>query len=157
MYFIITPQFLHPGDELLLGYHHPVADTERGKLRLMHQLVATGRSNAPHHELVEKLYFDRLVSFLYVELKRDLQRGFVPKRCANYGRWLLQTPGASCNYCDQPTPNSEEGKTCREVGSTKNLRAKVLNHPVGAIHQRAHKKHFARTKKSAMSKADFEV
>lgn len=110
-----------------------------------------------HHELVEKLYFDRLADFVYVELMRGLQRGFVPKRCANCGRWFLQTPGASYNYCDQPAPNSEEGKTCREVGSTKSFRAKVLNHPVWAIHQRAYKKYFARTKTGTMTKAEFEV
>ncbi len=110
-----------------------------------------------HHELVEKLYFDRLADFVYVELMRGLQRGFVPKRCANCGRWFLQTPGASYNYCDQPAPNSEEDKTCREVGSTKSFRAKVLNHPIWAIHQRAYKKYFARTKKGTMSKAEFEA
>lgn len=108
-----------------------------------------------HHELVEKLYFDRLEDFVYVELMRGLQRGFVPKRCANCGRWFLQTPGASYNYCDQPAPNSEEGKTCREVGSTKSFRAKVLNNEVWGVHQRAYKKYFARTKKGTMSKQDF--
>lgn len=108
-----------------------------------------------HHELVEKLYFDRLVDFVYVELMRGLQRGFVPKRCANCGRWFLQTPGASYNYCDQPAPNSEDGKTCREVGSTKSFRAKVLNNEVWATHQRAYKKYFARTKKGTMTKSDF--
>lgn len=59
------------------------------------------------------------------------------------------------NYCDQPAPNGEDGKTCREVGSTKSFRAKVLNHPVWAIHQRAYKKYFARTKKGTMTKAEF--
>lgn len=110
-----------------------------------------------HHELVETLYFDRLADFVYVELMRGLQRGFVPKRCANCGRWFLQTPGASYNYCDQLAPNSEEGKTCREVGSTKSFRAKVLNHPVWAVHQRAYKKYFARTRTGAMTKAEFEI
>ena len=108
-----------------------------------------------HHELVEKLYFDRLVDFVYVELMRGLQRGFIPKRCANCGRWFLQTPGASYNYCDRPAPNSGEGKTCREVGATKSFRAKVLNNEIWAIHQRAYKKYFARTKKGAMTKPDF--
>ena len=108
-----------------------------------------------HHELVEKLYFDRLEDFVYVELMRGLQQGFVPKRCANCGRWFLQTPGASYNYCDQPAPNSEEGKTCREVGSSKSFRAKVLNNEIWAIHQRAYKKYFARTKKGTMTKPDF--
>ncbi len=110
-----------------------------------------------HHELVEKLYFDRLEDFVYVELMRGLQRGFVPKRCANCGRWFLQMPGASYNYCNHPAPNSEEGKTCREVGSTRSFRAKVLNNEIWAIHQRAYKKYFARTKTGAMSKPDFLV
>ena len=108
-----------------------------------------------HHELVEKLYFDQLADFVYVELMRGLQRGFVPKQCANCGRWFLQTPGASYNYCDQPAPNDEKGKTCREVGSTKSFRAKVLNNEIWAIHQRAYKKYFARTKKGTMRRADF--
>ena len=107
------------------------------------------------HELVEKLYFDRLTDFVYVELMRGLQRGFVPKRCANCGRWFLQTPGASYNYCDRPAPNSGEGKTCREVGSAKSFRAKVLNNEIWAIHQRAYKKYFARTKKGTMTRPDF--
>ena len=108
-----------------------------------------------HHELVEKLYFDRLLDFVYVELMRGLQRGFVPKRCANCGRWFLQKPGASYNYCDQSAPNSGERKTCREVGSTKSFRAKVQNNDVWRVHQRAYKKYFARVKKGTMSKPDF--
>ena len=93
--------------------------------------------NENHHELVEKLYFDRLVDFAYVELLRGLQRGFVPKWCANCGRWFLQTPGTSYSYCDRPVPNSWEGKTCREVGAAKSFRAKVLNNEIWVIHQRA--------------------
>ena len=110
-----------------------------------------------HHELVEKLYFDRLEDFIYVELMRGLQRGYVPKRCANCGRWFLQIPGHGYNYCDEPAPNSEAGKTCRKVGSTRSFRAKVLNNEVWAVHQRAYKKYFARTRKGTMSRADFEV
>lgn len=51
----------------------------------------------------------------------------------------------------------EAKKTCREVGSTKSFRAKVENNPVWAIHQRAYKKYFARTRKGTMSKTDFEA
>ena len=46
-------------------------------------------------------------------------------------------------------------KTCREVGSTKSFRAKVLNNKIWAVHQRAYKKYFARTKKGTMPKPDF--
>jgi len=35
------------------------------------------------NEVVEKLYFDRILDFVYVELMRGMQKGYVPKRCAN--------------------------------------------------------------------------
>lgn len=46
-------------------------------------------------EIVEKMYFNGLLDFVYVELMKGLQKGFVPKRCANCRRWFLQTPGAT--------------------------------------------------------------
>ena len=63
-----------------------------------------------HHELVEKLYFDRLEDFVYVELMRGMQRGFVPKRCANCGRWFLQTPGAATTTATGPRPTVRRGR-----------------------------------------------
>ena len=109
-----------------------------------------------HHELVEKLYFDRLTDFIYVEFMKGLQKGFVPKRCANCGRWFLQELGMTFSYCDQPAPG-EESLTCRDVGSKVSFRAKVKNNEVWAVHQRAYKKYFARTKKGTMSRTAFEA
>lgn len=108
------------------------------------------------HELVEKMYFDRISDFVYVELMKGLQRGFVPKRCPNCGRWFLQQPGLTYSYCDGPAPG-EEGKTCRDIGSVTSFKDKVRNHDVWKIHQRAYKKYFARARKGTMSKADFET
>ena len=48
-------------------------------------------------KIVEKMYFDQLLDFVYVEFMKGLQKGFVPKRCANCGRWFLQKPGG--NLC----------------------------------------------------------
>ena len=53
------------------------------------------RGTGREAEVVEKMYFDRLLDFVYVEFMKGLQKGFVPKRCANCGRWFLQTPGAT--------------------------------------------------------------
>lgn len=106
-------------------------------------------------ELVEKIYFDRLLDFAYVELMRGMQKGFVPKRCANCGRWFLQYPGATYAYCDGPAPG-QEAKTCREIGATVSFQDKVRNNDVWKLHQRAYKKYFARTRKATMSKPEFE-
>ena len=62
------------------------------------------RGERENAEVVEKMYFDRLLDFVYVELMKGLQKGFVPKRCANCGRWFLQMPGMTYAYCGEPAP-----------------------------------------------------
>ena len=114
------------------------------------------RGEGDKAEIVEEMYFDRLLDFVYVEFMKGLQRGFVPKRCANCGRWFLQMPGATYSYCNEPAPG-QPNKTCREIGATNSFRSKVKNNDVWQVHQRAYKKYFARVRKGTMSKADFEV
>ena len=108
------------------------------------------------HELVEKMYFDHLADFIYVEFMKGLQKGFVPKRCANCGRWFLQEPGMTYNYCGQVAPGETE-LTCRDIGSRASFRDKVRNNEIWQIHQRAYKKYFARTKKGTMTRTEFEI
>ena len=107
-------------------------------------------------EIVEKMYFDRLLDFVYVEFMKGLQKGFVPKRCANCGRWFLQKPGATYAYCTGPAPG-QDGKTCREIGASSSFRSKVENNDVWKVHQRAYKKYFARIRSGLMTKSEFEV
>ena len=107
-------------------------------------------------EIVEKMYFVRLLDFVYVEFMKGLQKGFVPKRCANCGRWFLQKPGATYAYCTDPAPG-QDGKTCREIGASSSFRSKVENNDVWKVHQRAYKKYFARIRSGLMTKAEFEV
>ena len=107
-------------------------------------------------EIVEKMYFNGLLDFVYVELMKGLQKEFVPKRCANCRRWFLQTPGATYSYCNEPAPG-QGGKTCREIGAAKSFKEKVDNNDIWKVHQRAYKKYFARVSKGKMSKPEFEV
>ena len=114
------------------------------------------RGTGREAEVVEKMYFDRLLDFVYVEFMKGLQKGFVPKRCANCGRWFLQAPGATFAYCAGPAPE-DPGKTCREIGATSSFRSKVENNDVWKVHQRAYKKYFARIRSGLMTKSEFEV
>ena len=114
------------------------------------------RGTGREAEVVEKMYFDRLLDFVYVEFMKGLQKGFVPKRCANCGRWFLQKPGATYAYCTDPAPG-QDGKTCREIGASSSFRSKVENNDVWKVHQRAYKKYFARIRSSLMTKSEFEV
>ena len=114
------------------------------------------RGTGREAEVVEKMYFDRLLDFVYVEFMKGLQKGFVPKRCANCGRWFLQKPGATYAYCTDPAPG-QDGKTCREIGASSSFRSKVENNDVRKVHQRAYKKYFARIRSGLMTKSEFEV
>lgn len=107
-------------------------------------------------ELAEKMYFDRLADFVYVELMKGLQKGFVPKRCNNCGRWFLQEPGMTYSYCDREV-EGEPGVTCRQIGSRASFKSKVQNNDVWKVHQRAYKKYFARIRAKTMTKTDFEI
>lgn len=122
------------------------------QVRSQYRLRGQGREA----EIVERMYFGRLLDFVYVEFMRGMQKGFVPKRCANCGRWFLQTPGATYSYCDGPAPG-QEGKTCREIGAASSFQDKVRNNEIWKIHQRAYKKYFARTRKGTMSRAEFDI
>ena len=107
-------------------------------------------------ELVEKLYFDCLLDFVYMELMWGLQKGYVPKRCTICGWRVLQLPGTIYTYYDGPAPGQED-RICREMGASANFQEKVYNNEIWKLHQWAYKKHFARTRKDAMSNPDFEV
>ena len=107
-------------------------------------------------EIVEKMYFDRIADFVYVEFIKGMQKGYILKRCKNCKKWFLQMPGASFSYCDRIAPGEEE-KTCRDIGAVANFQAKVQNNEIWKVHQRAYKKYYARVLKKNMTKADFEV
>lgn len=105
-------------------------------------------------EIVEKMYFDRLMDFVYVELMKGLQKGFLPKRCPNCGRWFVQEPGMDFNYCANPAPQ-DLTKLCRDIGATNNFLDKKKNHEIWNIHQKAYRKYYARMRKKNMAKTDF--
>lgn len=105
-------------------------------------------------EIVEKMYFDRLLDFVYVELMKGLQKGFLPKRCPNCGRWFVQEPGMDFNYCANPAPQ-DPTKLCRDIGATSSFLDKKKNHEIWNIHQRAYRKYYARMLKKNMAKDVF--
>ena len=114
-----------------------------------------GEDGGTRVEVIEKMYIDRLRDFVYVELMKGIQKGFVPRRCLNCGKWFLQTPGVSYSYCNNIAPG-ETKKTCRDVGALSSFREKVQENEIWQIHQRAYKKYYARVLKKKMTKPEFE-
>ena len=105
-------------------------------------------------EIVEKLYFDRLSDFVYIELMKGLQKGFHSKRCPNCGKWFGQEPGLDFSYCANPSPQ-DPTKICRDIGSRSSFREKVQNNEIWTIHQRAYRKYYARLMKKQMTRREF--
>lgn len=120
-------------------------------VQVQYAVVETQEGGA---EIVEKIYFDRLSDFVYVELLKGLQKGFLPKRCPNCGKWFLQEPGTDFTYCGNPSPQDPE-KLCRDIGSINNFRNKAKNNEIWSIHQRAYRKYYARMMKKKMTRAEF--
>ena len=105
-------------------------------------------------EIVEKIYFDRLLDFVYVELMKGLQKGFIPKRCPNCGKWFVQEPEMDFNYCANPAPQ-DPAKMCRDIGATNSFLDKKKNHEIWNVHQKAYRKYYARMLKKKMTKDAF--
>lgn len=127
-------------------------EVDAPQINVQYQIVSY---DDQHTQLAEKMYFDRLADFVYVELMKGIQHDFIPKRCQNCGRWFLQQPGMTYNYCGEIAPG-ETNLTCRDIGASANFKAKVQNNEIWQIHQRAYKKYYARIKKGNMSNAEFE-
>ncbi len=66
--------------------------------------------------IAEQMTFEKLGSFLYVDLFKGMAAGNLPRRCAHCGRWFLTVGGYNTMYCDRKIPGTE-GKTCRMVGA----------------------------------------
>ena len=107
-------------------------------------------------ELVERIFVDRLIDFIYLELMKGIQKGFIPKRCPSCGHWFLQRPGMTYTYCERPAPGEPE-KTCRDIGAKQSYKAKIREHPIWLAHSRAYKRYFARVRNGTMTRAEFEV
>jgi len=105
--------------------------------------------------LCESYVFDRIGAFLYTDFFRGLKNNYVPKKCANCGRWFLLPHGKYSDYCEKPLTD-EPSKTCRDVSARKKYDDKCRTDPVWLAYNRAYKAHYARFMKKKMTNAEFE-
>lgn len=104
----------------------------------------------------ESYEFQDAVSFFFVDLMRGLKSNYVPKRCANCGKWFLITGGKYLEYCSNPLEN-DPSKTCRDIGAQEIYAQKCRNDPVWQTYTRAYKTHFARRTKGKMTPDEFRI
>ena len=99
--------------------------------------------------------FDRLGAFLYEDFFRGLAEHYIPKQCANCGKWFLIDAGIYSDYCENPLAE-DETKTCRMVSARKKYDTKCKEDPIWLTYNRAYKAHYARYLKKKMTTAQFE-
>lgn len=122
-----------------LRFEYPVSvsfSTQRNK--------ETGRL-----ELTEKLSFESLPSFLYVDLFKGIAAGNLPRRCAHCRRWFLAVGGYNTMYCDRAV-EGKDGKTCRDIGAHEKEKAKQKS-DAGKIYSRTYNRLKARKRYGTLS------
>ena len=73
--------------------------------------------------MAERMTFEDLISFLYMDLYRGMAAGNVPRRCHNCGKWFLVVGAYDTVYCQRVAPG-ETTRTCRQVGAHRKEREK---------------------------------
>ena len=73
--------------------------------------------------MAERMTFEDLISFLYMDLYRGMAVGNVPRLCHNCGKWFLAIGAYDTVYCQRVAPG-EMTRTCRQVGAHKKEREK---------------------------------
>ena len=66
--------------------------------------------------MAERMTFEDLISFLYMDLYRGMAVGNVPRLCHNCGKWFLAIGAYDTVYCQRVAPG-ETTRTCRQVGA----------------------------------------
>ena len=66
--------------------------------------------------MAERMTFEDLISFLYMDLYRGMAGGNVPRQCHNCGKWFLEIGAYDTVYCQRVAPG-ETTRTCRQVGA----------------------------------------
>ena len=100
--------------------------------------------------LTERMVFEDLVSFLYVDLYKGMAAGNIPRRCRNCGRYFLAVGGYDTIYCSNVAPG-EKKKTCRQVGAHRTEKIKNDSSPVQKEYKRAYNRLKARKQRGTLS------
>lgn len=78
--------------------------------------------------LAERMHFEDLVSFLYVDFFKGMAVGNLPRRCQNCKKFFLALGAYDTLYCNEIAPG-ETKRTCRMVGAHKKEKLKTRSKP----------------------------
>lgn len=79
--------------------------------------------------LAERMHFEYLVSFLYVDFFKGMAAGNLPRKCRNCKKYFLAIGAYDTLYCNEIAPGETE-RTCRKVGAHKREKEKTYSKPI---------------------------
>ena len=79
--------------------------------------------------LAERMHFEDLSSFLYVDFFKGMAAGNLPRKCRNCKKYFLAIGAYDTLYCNEIAPGETE-RTCRKVGAHKREKEKTNSKPI---------------------------
>ena len=100
--------------------------------------------------IAERMPFEKLSSFLYVDFYKGMAAGNLPRHCAYCGRWFLTVGGYNTMYCNREIPGAKD-KTCRMIGAHERKKAANQSSEARKEYSRIYNKLKARKQRGTIS------
>jgi hypothetical protein len=111
-----------------------------------------------NQKIVERAFIavyrpESLHELVYIILAHILNGKLTIQKCKLCGKYFVNYGNSDYVYCNRPY--DDEGKTCREVGSSILYKMNRFGDPVGREFDRTYKKFYARKMRGKMTDEDF--
>ena len=104
--------------------------------------------------LAEKIHFEDLVNFLYVDFFKGMAAGNIPRQCRNCGKYFLAMGAYDTLFCNEIAPG-ETVRTCRKVGAHKREKVKTNSKPILQQYNRVYNRLKARKRNGLITEAQW--
>lgn len=130
-------------DAATLQFHFPV--------QLSYEAYRTPKGKTV---LAERMHFEDLVSFLYVDFFKGMATGNLPRKCRNCKKYFLAIGAYDTLYCNEIAPGETE-RTCRKVGAHKKEKEKTNSKPILQQYDRVYNRLKGRKRNGLITEAQW--
>jgi hypothetical protein len=106
-------------------------------------------------EVVEMYEINNMDDLIRFELLKMVSSGVLVKKCANCGQYFVPVGRIDTAYCNRVYKNSENQRTCAEIGSMLKYKNKIKDDPVYTAYNKVYKRNNSRVRNKIMSQSDF--
>lgn len=117
--------------------------------------ISPGDITAKNLEIVEMYEINDIDGLIRFELLKMVSGGVVVKKCANCGQYFVPVGRIDALYCNRIYKESENNRTCAEIGSMLKYKDKIKNDPIYTAYNKVYKRNNSRVRNKIMTQADF--